>query len=287
MIQVLVTVPPGVSAGMTIHVEIPDGRMIQAAIPPGLGPGSEFHVEVPELAPDEQPERQNPAASSYEDRGEMEMIPASSPSNDLSYSDVFAGEGEPEPENKPKVERRASQHLEGKEARMRAYGVCMVLFVVGLFLMTVLLPVGYSKLEYWEHGIVYGRTNKKVDTSKVYGPGNHHIGPDYHFKIFKTSVYNYEKKGLASWTKASSDSAGSVVTIDFSFQYRFDVRGIARPRRLSTPTRAESVAPRLPRARARLAAAQGSRHGGYESAGRPGDGERDRRDDAGAGDDAR
>lgn len=47
-----VTLPSGVEAGQTIHVQAPDGRMNAIVIPPGFGPGSTFTVE---FAPDEVP----------------------------------------------------------------------------------------------------------------------------------------------------------------------------------------------------------------------------------------
>lgn len=40
-----VTLPAGVEAGQTIHVQAPDGRLNAIVIPPGFGPGSTFTVE--------------------------------------------------------------------------------------------------------------------------------------------------------------------------------------------------------------------------------------------------
>jgi hypothetical protein len=47
-----VTLPDGVTAGQTIHVQAPDGRLNAIVIPPGFGPGSTFTVEFapPEAA---------------------------------------------------------------------------------------------------------------------------------------------------------------------------------------------------------------------------------------------
>lgn len=44
--------PPGVTAGQTIHVQAPDGKVNAIVIPPGFGPGSTFTVE---FAPDSVP----------------------------------------------------------------------------------------------------------------------------------------------------------------------------------------------------------------------------------------
>jgi hypothetical protein len=45
----LVTVPPGISPGQTIHVAHPDGsgRLIQAVVPPGITTGGKFMVRAP------------------------------------------------------------------------------------------------------------------------------------------------------------------------------------------------------------------------------------------------
>ena len=39
------TLPDGVSAGQTIHVQAPDGRLNAIVVPSGFGPGSTFTVE--------------------------------------------------------------------------------------------------------------------------------------------------------------------------------------------------------------------------------------------------
>jgi hypothetical protein len=44
-----VTLPEGVTAGQTVHVQAPDGKVNAIVVPPGFGPGSTFTVE---FAPD-------------------------------------------------------------------------------------------------------------------------------------------------------------------------------------------------------------------------------------------
>lgn len=48
-----VTLPEGVVAGQTIHVQAPDGRLNAIIVPPGFGPGSTFTVEFAPEAPPE------------------------------------------------------------------------------------------------------------------------------------------------------------------------------------------------------------------------------------------
>ena len=54
-----VTLPDGVTAGQTIHVQAPDGRLNEIIVPPGFGPGSTFTVE---FAPAEEAAPPTPVA---------------------------------------------------------------------------------------------------------------------------------------------------------------------------------------------------------------------------------
>lgn len=56
----IVTLPDGVQAGQTIHVQAPDGRLNAIVIPPGFGPGSTFTVE---FAPEEKAVTAAPAVA--------------------------------------------------------------------------------------------------------------------------------------------------------------------------------------------------------------------------------
>ena len=45
VVIILVTLPDGVKAGQTIHVQAPDGQVNAIVVPEGFGPGSTFTVE--------------------------------------------------------------------------------------------------------------------------------------------------------------------------------------------------------------------------------------------------
>ena len=52
-----VTLPEGVQAGQTIHIQAPDGRLNAIVVPPGFGAGSIFTVEfAPEDVPPPKPD---------------------------------------------------------------------------------------------------------------------------------------------------------------------------------------------------------------------------------------
>lgn len=57
-----VTLPDGVTAGQTIHVQAPDGRLNAIVVPPGFGPGSTFTVE---FAPEALAQVEAPMADAY------------------------------------------------------------------------------------------------------------------------------------------------------------------------------------------------------------------------------
>ena len=60
-------------------------------------------------------------------------------------------------------------------------------------------------------GLLTQRSTSTVNRDKVYGPGWHQVGPDYEFKVFQTSLINFESS-LSVWTKSGGDDAGAVTT---------------------------------------------------------------------------
>jgi len=103
-------------------------------------------------------------------------------------------------------------------------GGCVAGFV--LLLVIILVSSSFSKLEYYEYGFAKRLTTSTVDRSKVYGAGNHLLGPDYSFVTFPANVISVEQDDLSAWTRAdagtasSTGSAGTSVIIDVSYQYR-------------------------------------------------------------------
>jgi len=90
---------------------------------------------------------------------------------------------------------------------------------IGLFLIVLLIPLGHSKVEYYETGLKMQRSTSQVDRSVTYGTGNHFIGPDYTFRKFQTSL-NYFEQSMEVWTRSGDDDAGTSVEITVSFQYK-------------------------------------------------------------------
>ena len=115
--------------------------------------------------------------------------------------------------------------IPGRDERGPCYALCGCCTFFGCLLTVILVPLTYSKLEYFQHGIVQQKSTSKVDRTAVYGSGSHPIGPDYQFKIFETNALNFDDS-VAVWTKATGDNAGATLTMDVSFQYRIDDRMI-------------------------------------------------------------
>lgn len=81
-----VTLPDGVVAGQTIHVQAPDGRLNAIVVPAGFGPGSTFTVE---FAPDEV--EAAPAATAYAPQPtNQESTPYRVPPSTHAADDGFA-----------------------------------------------------------------------------------------------------------------------------------------------------------------------------------------------------
>ena len=115
--------------------------------------------------------------------------------------------------------------IPGRDERGPCYALCGCCTFFGCLLTVILVPLTYSKLEYFQHGIVQQKSTSKVDRTAVYGSGSHPIGPDYQFKVFETNALNFDDS-VAVWTKATGDNAGATLTMDVSFQYRIDDRMI-------------------------------------------------------------
>ena len=115
--------------------------------------------------------------------------------------------------------------IPGRDERGPCYALCGCCTFFGCLLTVILVPLTYSKLEYFQHGIVQQKSTSKVDRTAVYGSGSHPIGPDYQFKIFETNALNFDDS-VAVWTKATGDNAGATLTMDVSFQYRIDEKRI-------------------------------------------------------------
>lgn len=81
-----VTLPAGVSAGDTIHVKAPDGRVNAIIVPEGFGPGSTFTVE---FAPEEKAKPPAPAAPPAYAPATAATTTAPPPSGDDGFASGF------------------------------------------------------------------------------------------------------------------------------------------------------------------------------------------------------
>jgi len=98
-------------------------------------------------------------------------------------------------------------------------GVCAgIILSIGAFLIILLVPLSFSKVEFYQSGLVTQKSTGQVDRSNVYGTGNHFIGPDYTFRTFVTSA-NFYSSELSAWTASNDEDAGSTVTMGINFQY--------------------------------------------------------------------
>ncbi|GKY92411.1 hypothetical protein MPSEU_000211700 [Mayamaea pseudoterrestris] len=90
-----VTLPDGVIAGQTIHVQAPDGRLNAIIVPPGMGAGSTFTVEFapPEAAAGSSssaPYVSSPGQSKYSEPAASTQGPSAVPPPSTGADDGFA-----------------------------------------------------------------------------------------------------------------------------------------------------------------------------------------------------
>ena len=110
---------------------------------------------------------------------------------------------------------------ESIDRRASCYGQLACWGFIGTLLSVILLPLGFSKVEYYQGCLKTQKSTGKVDRNRVWKTGNHLIGPDYEFRCFPIAAQNFDQR-LAVWTKSSTTDAGSSVTLDISFQYALD-----------------------------------------------------------------
>lgn len=110
---------------------------------------------------------------------------------------------------------------DGRTVRLSVYAHSGCLLFTGVLLTLILVPLSFSKVEYYQAGLSRQRSTNKVDKDKVYSSGNHFIGPDYTFETFQISAIKFDQR-LSVWSKSSGEDAGSSLYTDVSFQYQLD-----------------------------------------------------------------
>merc|ERR1711934_821062 len=106
----------------------------------------------------------------------------------------------------------------GQSERLPCYYFCSCLFVIGVLLIIILIPMSLSRLEFYEAGLLARKSTGTIDREKVWGSGLHFVGPDFHFKIFPTKLQQFSQR-VSVWSKSGTGDAGTTLDLDISFQY--------------------------------------------------------------------
>lgn len=109
---------------------------------------------------------------------------------------------------------------EAEEARSGVYCCGGCLGATGLLLFLILVPLSFKGVEYYEYGFKVRASTGKVDMSKVYGPGNHFVGPDYQFKKFQSDAHIRRYDALSVFSKGTNESVGLEFKLDITYAYR-------------------------------------------------------------------
>lgn len=97
--------------------------------------------------------------------------------------------------------------------------LCGCISVIILFLILLLVPLSFSRVHYYELGLVKSRSTGTVNRDIVYSSGNHYIGPDNYFLIYPASIQSKDLQKLSIWSLSSNEDAGIYLEINISFQY--------------------------------------------------------------------
>lgn len=109
--------------------------------------------------------------------------------------------------------------MAGKESRQACYMCCCPVLALGCLLAIILIPMSFSKIEYYEAGLRQQKSSGRLSYDKVYDAGNYMIGPDFEFKKFPINLQLFNQR-VAVWSKSGGDDAGATINLDISFQYR-------------------------------------------------------------------
>jgi hypothetical protein len=87
--------------------------------------------------------------------------------------------------------------------------------------------MSFSKIEYYEAGLLAQKSTGNIDKEKIYTSGNYMIGPDYEFKTYPVFLQLFNQQ-ISVWSKSGGTDAGATLKLDISFQYRIRVDDIGR-----------------------------------------------------------
>jgi len=108
---------------------------------------------------------------------------------------------------------------DARDTRLASYPILCCCLATGCLLTVILLPLSFSKIEYYEAGLLAQKSTGQVNIDKVYGPGNHFVGPDFTFKTYPISLQLFDQR-VSVWSKSGGDDAGATLDLDISFQYK-------------------------------------------------------------------
>ena len=116
---------------------------------------------------------------------------------------------------------------DARDTRAAMYMCCCPVFAIGCLLTIILLPMSFSKIEYYEAGLLAQKSTGNIDKDTIYTAGNYMIGPDFSFKTFPVSLLNFDQT-IAVWSKSGGQDAGATLQLDISFQYRIRTADIGK-----------------------------------------------------------
>ncbi len=110
--------------------------------------------------------------------------------------------------------------LYADEDKNKSIGKCICISIaLAVFLTIIIVPLSFSKVHYYEIGLIKNRTTGTVDRTKIYESGYHNIGPVNEFLTYPAMSQLKSLDKLSIWSSASESDAGIYLEIDISFSY--------------------------------------------------------------------
>lgn len=97
-------------------------------------------------------------------------------------------------------------------------GFCI--FILGLLLLVILLPLSFSYIDYYEYGLKQRKSTGRVSTDIVYTSGRYLNGPDFKFLKYQADAHLVHLDDVGVFSDGGANNVGLSFRIDVDFTYK-------------------------------------------------------------------
>lgn len=91
--------------------------------------------------------------------------------------------------------------------------------LICILLLTVLLPLSFAYIDYWELGLKQNKITGEVITDNVYSKGRYLVGPNFKFFKYQADAHIIHLEDVEVFSDGGSESVGLSLFLDVDFTY--------------------------------------------------------------------